>query len=160
MNYLHLKKFVLLCPLSLLFSSCEDLTPKEAKVEEITKIEPEITVENYLFEKNKDSVIMTLNIANSEITGTLDILNYEKDSRRGTITNGVMKGDTLFALYNSMQEGQSTECEIALLKKGETYTMSNEFMGDENYQFNEEYTKGTFKDKSKIKFNGNTLLKK
>lgn len=111
----------------------------------------------YLSAANKDSISLTLNYAASEITGELNILPFEKDSRRGTLKNGKMQGDTLFAIYDSQQEGMRSECEIAFLKKDATYILSNDIYSETNYVYNADYTKGNFKDKSAIKFDGETL---
>lgn len=118
------------------------------------KIESE---QSYLYQKNGDTVLLVLQNSENKISGKLDFLPYEKDSRRGTIINGFFKGDTLFALYNSVQEGQKSECEIAFLKNGDRYILSNDIFGVNNYQYNSDYTIGNFKNKHNIKFDGDTL---
>lgn len=115
--------------------------------------------QTYLFAHDRDTILLTLNNDGDTISGKLDILYYEKDSRRGTILSGQQRGDTLFAIYDSMQEGQQSQCEIALLKKDDSYILSNDILGKDNYQYNSDYTKGNFKNKSVIKFDGETLKK-
>lgn len=115
------------------------------------------TEQMYLHVVDKDSIVLLLKNNGDKIEGNLDISYYEKDSRRGTISNGLMQGDTLFANYLSMQEGEQSDCEIAFLKKNDTYIMTNDFIGEDNYQYSKDYTKGSFKHKNKIKFDGDTL---
>lgn len=110
--------------------------------------------------KDRDTVFIILHLVGQSISGKLNFMAYESDSRIGTITSGKMNGDTLFAQYNSAQEGMvESDCEIALLKKDSTYVLSNDFYGSDNYQFNADNTKGTFKDKRHIKFDGVVLKK-
>lgn len=85
------------------------------------------------------------------------LLLTDYNSRIGVITDGQMKGDTLFAMYTSMQEGDESECEIAFLKKGDSYILTNDIFLESNYQYNSDYSKGSFKDKNSIKFDGDTL---
>lgn len=94
---------------------------------------------------------------NKEITGTLSILPFEKDTRTGTIYEGKMSGDTLIAIFNSTQEGQDSDCEIAFLKKNDGFVFTNDIYGETNYQYNKDYTKGSLVNKGKIKFNGEFL---
>lgn len=96
---------------------------------------------------------------NEEITGTLSILPFEKDSRIGTIYAGKMNGDTLYAMFNSTQEGQDSDCEIAFLRKENGFVLTNDFYSETNYQYNKDYTKGSFISKGKIKFDGEFLRK-
>ncbi len=112
-----------------------------------------------MYASNGDTISLNLQNSPTETSGTLDILPYEKDSRMGTISNGKMSGDNLFALFTSSQEGQDSECEIAFLKNGEDYIFSNDIYGESNYQYNKDYTKGKFIDKTKIKFDGEVLKK-
>ena len=111
----------------------------------------------YMASEDRDTVFFVLHQTAQSITGKLNFLAYEKDSRIGTISSGKMNGDTLFVQYNSVQEGMESDCEIALLKKDSVYILSNDFYGTDNYQYNANYTKGTFKDKRRIKFDGVVL---
>ena len=85
------------------------------------------------------------------------ILPFEKDTRTGTIYEGKMSGDTLIAIFNSTQEGQDSDCEIAFLKKNDGFVFTNDIYGETNYQYNKDYTKGSLVNKGKIKFNGDFL---
>lgn len=136
----------------------ENTTSETATKETITN--ENIAVDNkqvYLYAQNRDTTRLILDIAGNSISGKLDILPYQKDSRIGVITDGQMKGDTLFAMYKSMQEGEESECEIAFLKKEGSYILTNDIFFESNYQYNSDYSKGSFKDKNSIKFDGDTL---
>ena len=118
-----------------LISSCKENKKEEQNLEktkenlktENLKMEEEQT---YLYANNNDTILLELKNAENTISGKLDILRYQKDSRRGTINNGQIKGDTLFAVYKSMQEGQESECEVAFLKKEDSYIFSNDILGE------------------------------
>lgn len=110
----------------------------------------------YLYASNGDTILLAIKTVEDSIVGNL-ILPFEKDSRIGTISSGHFKGDTLYAIFNSTQEGQNLECEIAFLKKDSSYIFSNDIYGEENYQYNTDYTKGGFKNRSVIKFDGELL---
>ena len=141
----------------LFISSCKENKKQEQSksvTNENIKTKNELT---YLYANNRDTILLALENVENTILGRLDILPYEKDSRCGTIKNGQFKGDTLFAIYNSIQEGQESECEIAFLKKDNSYIISNDIFEESNYQYNSNYTKGSFKNKNIIKFNGETL---
>ena len=143
----------------LLFIACKKETTNhtEATVQiDSTKAPQE---ESFRYVENQDTIVLTLHQNEGSISGELSFLPYEKDARKGAISDGVMKGDTLFASYKSMQEGQETMCEIAFLKKGQSYLLTNDIFGEINYEYNSDFTEGHFKDKSKIKFDGETLQK-
>lgn len=115
--------------------------------------------QTYMYAYDRDTVLLTLESMGDSVSGKLDFLPDEKDTRIGTLSKVEYRGDTLFAIYDSMQEGEVSECEIALLKKGDTYILSNDIFGQDNYTYNADYTKGRFKDKRIIKFDGDTLTK-
>jgi hypothetical protein len=110
----------------------------------------------YLYAFKTDSIFLSIIQGKDSITGVLDYIPYEKDACLGTLSGGYYRGDTLYAMYNSTQEGQTSDCEMAILKKGNNYILTNDIGGD-NYTFNADYTKGSFKNKSKIKFTGEEL---
>lgn len=115
--------------------------------------------QTYMYAYDRDTVLLTLESKGDSVSGKLDFLPYEKDSRRGMLSRIEHQGDTLFAIYESMQEGEVSECEIALLKKDDSYILTNDIFGQDNYTYNADYTKGRFKDKRVIKFDGETLTK-
>jgi len=149
--------------------SCNQQTKTESPTTENTANEnptnETVTNENiavgnkqvYLYAQNRDTTRLILEIAGNPISGKLDILPFQKDSRIGVLADVQIKGDTLFAMYTSMQEGNESECEIAFLKKGDSYILTNDIFLESNYQYNSDYSKGSFKDKNSIKFDGDTL---
>lgn len=149
---------------STILFSCNQQTNTENSTTEITSNETttkdNVAVDNkqvYLFAQNRDTTLLVLENTGNAISGKLDILPFQKDSRIGVLADGQIKGDTLFAMYTSMQEGNESECEIAFLKKGDSYILTNDIFGESNYQYNSDYSKGSFKDKNSIKFDGDTL---
>ncbi len=111
----------------------------------------------YVYASNNDTVYLSINPDSKGLSGELNFLPFEKDARMGTLSDLKNQGDTLYAQYNSTQEGMNNVCEIAFLKTKEGYIVTDDIWGADNYQYNEAYTVGTFKDKHKIKFNGNLL---
>lgn len=109
----------------------------------------------FLYEKNKDSIAMSINNSEAAISGKLDIIPWEKDARIGNLSNGKMHGDTLFAIYESAQEGERTIAEIAFLKRGNSFILSEDIYSDDNYDLE----RGVFKDKKSIKFESIELKK-
>jgi hypothetical protein len=110
----------------------------------------------YFFAFKSDTIFLSLNESKDSITGVLNYIAYEKDSRLGTLSGGYFRSDTLFAQYKSTQEGQTSDCEMAMLKKGNGYVLTNNIWG-ENYTYNSDYTKGSFSNRGKIKFDGGEL---
>jgi hypothetical protein len=53
---------------------------------------------------NQDSTSIELVIENNKVTGRMNWMPYQKDSRKGTI-EGTIKGDTINAVWSFMQEG-------------------------------------------------------
>lgn len=136
-----------------LISCNQNTTPKgeDNKQSEATE-----TKSCYFFAFKTDTVFLSLTQGKDSITGELNYIPYEKDSRFGTLSGGYFIGDTLFALYNSTQEGQTSDCEMAMLKKGDAYILTNDIWGD-NYTYNSDYTKGSFVSRAKIEFDGEEL---
>lgn len=119
--------------------------------------ENSVTTELFTYQLNGDSTAIHLIYSDTGISGSFSILPFEKDSRTGTIT-GKFSGDTLFATYVSSQEGMSTTEEIAFLRRGDTLIFSNDLYFEENYTHSPDYKLGSFKDRSKIKFDGEALV--
>lgn len=111
----------------------------------------------YLFSLNNDTVSLQLKDSNSIITGNLNYLPYEKDGTIGNLHHIEKKGDTLFALYTSMQEGQESTGEFAMLKVDKNYVLTNDIWGVENYTWDSTYANGKFKNKHTVQFDGDTL---
>ena len=102
----------------------------------------------------KDTISLTLNIKNGQLSsGNLSYNFFEKDKNVGTIV-GDFKGDTLTANYTFMSEGVSSVRQVAFLKKGNIYV---EGYGDVVI---DNKGKVTFKDTKQLKFDGKTVLSK
>lgn len=145
--------------LFLLVISCKKNEVKNSE-KPVQKVEAENQInEYYLYARDKDTIQLFLGVIDNKLTGKLNYLPFEKDARIGTLELIEMKGDTLYAIYNSTQEGQNTSCEIALLKNEGNYILTNAIYGGSNYEFNSDYSKGYFKNKSQIKFDGDILQK-
>lgn len=139
--------------MSVLISCKNEKEVAPAASEEIVVEEP-VSEECYSAVINKDTISMTLNIKGNHLTsGKLSYDFYEKDKSFGTLV-GEIKGDTLFAEYAFMSEGLGTVRQVAFLKKGNTYVEGFGDVVDDNKG------KVTFKDKKKLKFDGNIVLSK
>lgn len=102
----------------------------------------------------KDTVSLTLNIKNGQLSsGNLSYNFYEKDKNVGTLV-GELKGDTLYANYTFMSEGISSVREVSFLKKDDSYVEGFGDLIDDNNG------KVTFKDKKQLQFDGNVVLSK
>jgi hypothetical protein len=145
--------FILICTQL----SCNKSKKKDNATEKLDEIHS--SEQQYLFAQNKDSIRLVLNVQNNQVYGTLDFLPYEKDGRQGSLYNVTYKGDTLFAWYRSIQEGETSDAEIAFLKKDNSLILTNDIYGESNYKYNSDYSKASFINKNLIKFDGDTLLK-
>ncbi|MCO5947094.1 hypothetical protein [Mucilaginibacter flavidus] len=67
--------------------------------------------------KNQDSTTIELAIKNNKVTGQMNWLPYQKDSRKGTLT-GTAKGDTVNAVWSFMQEGMTDTIGLKLVLNG------------------------------------------
>jgi len=67
--------------------------------------------------KNQDSTTIELAIKNNKVTGQMNWLPYQKDSRKGTLT-GTAKGDTINAVWSFMQEGMKDTIGLKLVLNG------------------------------------------
>jgi hypothetical protein len=146
-------KYLTLVSLAIFLCSCNS----ETNSKEEHKTAKPVTTTCYIAAFHQDTVTMQLKDSNSIITGVLNYLPYEKDSRIGNLYDMKFSGDTLFAMYQSTQEGQETFCEMAMLKKNNSYILTNDIWSGNNYKFDTSYTHGKFVDKNKIAFNGDTL---
>ena len=152
-----MKKVILLGVVFMsVFVSCKKRMENEeppAVLEKIVVEEPE-SKECYRAILQKDTVSLTLNIKNGQLSsGNLSYNFYEKDKNVGTLV-GELKGDTLYADYTFMSEGISSVREVAFLKKDDSYV---EGFGD---VIDDNNGKVTFKDKKQLQFDGNVVLSK
>ncbi|MEN9909549.1 MAG: hypothetical protein RLZZ540_2698 [Bacteroidota bacterium] len=99
----------------------------------------------------KDTLTLTVDVNSvNEFKGELKHSYFEKDKSFGTLLGNV-KGDTIFADYKFESEGKTSIRELAFIKKdANTYVEGHGEMIETN-------GKMSFKDKSKIKFDGNIV---
>ena len=152
-----MKKVILLAVVFMtVFISCKKETKTEeppAASEKIVGEEPK-SQECYQAILKKDTILLTLNLKNGQLSSGNLIYNfYEKDKNQGTLV-GELKGDTLIADYTFMSEGVSSVRQVAFLKKGNTYVEGYGDVVDDNKG------KVIFKDKKQLKFDGNVVLSK
>jgi hypothetical protein len=98
-----------------------------------------------------DVAEMSYRQVGDKVFGSLSYQIAGKDKNFGNIA-GTIKGDTLFGDYTFSSEGTESSREVVMLKSGDTW---KEGYGDVAVSGN----KVTFKDKSKLGFNGITLVK-
>jgi hypothetical protein len=151
-------KKVILLPIIFMsiFISCKKDTEKEEPLVASEKIVIEETKhqECYRAILKKDTVSLTLNIKNGQLSsGNLNYNFYEKDKNEGTLV-GELKGDTLYADYTFMSEGTSSVREVVFLKKDDSYIEGFGDVVDDNKG------KVTFKGKKKLQFDGSIVLSK
>lgn len=103
-------KFTILLFLAILAIACH--TKKEQQTNEATSC--------YTYTENRDTVKMTLTIANKNVTGELTYRLFEKDRNDGHF-NGVMSGDTIIADYEFESEGMRSVREVIFLKRGTAF---------------------------------------
>ena len=104
-------------------------------------------------QKNKDTVLLNIELNGDKVTGELYINRFEKDVNRGTI-NGTMKGDTLFADYTFNAEGMQSVREVVFLKKDDVII---EGYGPLKYDSN---NKAVFTNKDSLMFDEKMKLDK
>lgn len=142
--------------LLVIITSCMDSKKKEVAVPSLKVEAPMETDQKECYQAvlEKDTIRLTVDVNNvNEFIGELDYSYYEKDKSFGTLLGNV-KGDTIFADYKFESEGKTSIRELAFIKKdANTYVEGHGEMIDVN-------GKMTFKDKSKIKFDGNIVYNK
>ena len=144
-------KTILQTLIILAFASCKK-EPAVSKTPETVAEKPTIEA-CYKGILKQDTITMSLVIKDNLITdGKLSYHFFEKDKNDGTL-KGEIKGDTIYADYTFMSEGQQSVREVAFLKQGDTYI--------EGYGDVKEYNgKMIFKDVRHLKFDSKTVLVK
>lgn len=71
----------------------------------------------YLYTHGRDSVYLSISVANDSASGTLHFKNYQIDGSQG-IVEGRYYGDTLLVDYDFHAEGTHNRVEEAFLKRG------------------------------------------
>lgn len=146
-------KFIKLFVVIAFLASCSNDSNKKVEI----KQKNSTTTSCYLYALNKDSISLQLKDSNGILTGLLNYLPYEKDGTIGNLYDLKFMGDTLIGMYKSEQEGIQSVGEMALLKLGNKFILTNENEGGSNYKWDSSYNNGRFIDKSKITFSGDTL---
>ena len=73
----------------------------------------------FLKSEGKDTTSIELVTKDTKVTGQMNRLPYQKDSRKGTL-DGTVKGDTIHAVWSFMQEGMKDTLNLKfVLKNGE-----------------------------------------
>ena len=132
----------------LIFASCN-----QEKKQESTKTEVKTTQTETCYQHTKDSSTIKLNIVIKDniASGNLIYDYYQKDKSQGTI-QGEIKSDTLFAEYTFISEGIESIREVVFLKTVNGWV--------EGYgEIDDKEGKVTFKNRNKITFDNNALLK-
>lgn len=151
-----MKTVSLICNIVIIasLSSCMK-NKKEGVVAPIAEAPMETTTkECYQAIIEKDTVTLTVDVNSvNEFKGELDYSYAQKDKSFGTILGNV-KGDTIFADYTFQSEGKTSIRELVFLKKdSNTLVEGHGDIVDMN-------GKVAFKDKSKLKFDGNVVYNK
>lgn len=73
----------------------------------------------FLQTQGKDSTSVELLVKDNKVTGHLNWMPYQKDSRKGTL-EGTLKNDTIRATWSFMQEGMKDTLDVNFLLRGET----------------------------------------
>ncbi|HEX6226893.1 MAG TPA: hypothetical protein VFZ52_20890 [Chryseolinea sp.] len=90
-----------------------------SRTEEKLEIKSSASIECYGHYTDKDSVFMKVAYAGDGVTGDIIYKLFEKDKNVGDF-EGTLHGDTIFAVYNFVSEGQASTREIVFLKQGNT----------------------------------------
>lgn len=141
-------KILVVALVACFLSSCKKEEKKEEEI--IPKSNEVVTKECFESIKGKDTIQLSINIENQNVTGNLVYNLFEKDRNIGTI-EGKMIGDTLFADYKFMSEGVESFRQVAFIKKDGKLS---EFYGE----VEEKEGKIVFKDKSKLVLNSGFVL--
>lgn len=104
----------------------------------------------FAYTKNRDTVIMTLVLNDTDATGKLTYNLFEKDKNTGTF-HGVLKGDTLLANYSYLSEGSRSLRQVIFLRKGNMFQEGVGSMKEQNGRL-------MFSNKKDIDFNSIILL--
>ncbi len=132
-----------------IFASCNT----EKKHESTTKMEAKTTQTETCYQHTKDSSTIKLNIKINDnmVTGNLLYDYYQKDRSAGKI-KGELKSDTLFADYTFVSEGVESVREVVFIKTANGWVEGYGEIDDKN-------GKVMFKDKNKITFDNNVVLR-
>jgi hypothetical protein len=110
-----MKSIILVCVAVLGMAACSSNTNNQAKTDTVGGSDATAqtnnipTVSSLCFlrtegKANRDSTSIELVIKGDKVSGQMNWLPYQKDSRRGTL-DGMIKGDSIQAKWSFMQEG-------------------------------------------------------
>lgn len=137
-------------------TSCMNSKKEDVSVPQLEVEAPVEIVANQCYQAviEKDTITLSFMINSvNQFEGELDYSYYQKDKSFGTLLGNV-KGDTIFADYTFQSEGKTSVREIAFLKKDpDTFVEGHGEVVDVN-------GKASFKNKRKIKFDGNLVYNK
>ncbi|NGY38124.1 hypothetical protein FQU23_011450 [Flavobacterium sp. XN-5] len=139
-----------------LTTSCMNNKKEDVSVPQLEVEAPLETAANQCYQAiiGKDTITLTFMVNSvNQFEGELDYSYYQKDKSFGTLLGNV-KGDTIFADYTFQSEGKTSVRELAFLKND-----PNTFV-EGHGEVVEVNGKAVFKDKSKIKFDGNIIYNK
>ncbi|MCJ8210334.1 hypothetical protein MUY27_11495 [Mucilaginibacter sp. RS28] len=105
-------KLAAVCMPALLFIACEGHRPESSTGDTTStanSAKAEALSGKMCFQKvsglqGNDTLAVTLNINDGKVTGKMENVIYEKDSRRGTL-EGTLNGNDINAVWKYMQEG-------------------------------------------------------
>ena len=132
-----------------IFASCTT----EKKQDSTTQTEVKINQPETCYQHSKDSSTIKLNITINDNIATGDLIfdYYQKDRSAGKF-KGELKSDTLFADYTFVSEGIESVREVVFIKTDNGWV--------EGYgEIDDKDGKVMFKDRSKISFDNNVILK-
>ena len=98
-------------------SSSQDQNTTEGDTVPQGTVVPVALTACYLYTHERDSVRLSITVANDSASGTLHFKNYQIDGSQGTV-EGRFHGDTLFVIYDFQAEGTHNRTEEAFLKRG------------------------------------------
>jgi hypothetical protein len=105
------------CVATLFLPACSSPNSNTAKTDTIINHNtPAIYSLCFLSKERRDSTSIELVIHGNKVTGQMNWLPYQKDSRKG-ILDGIIKNDTIRATWNFMQEGTKDTLKLNFLFK-------------------------------------------
>ncbi|SFC11052.1 hypothetical protein SAMN04487907_102279 [Zunongwangia mangrovi] len=113
----------------------ETLVEAQQYEEEETKIPVKMC---YLYASATDTISLNIQKLDETISGSLIYMLKEKDINRGQIS-GKMKGDTLFAEYSFMSEGENSFRPVMFLQKDNQLIEGYLTEDSTSYKFNEDF---------------------
>lgn len=119
-----MKHIALGCLATLLLAACSSPNNDTAKTDTVinndtlakAKNTPTVYSLCFLNKKGRDSTSVELVVQGSKVTGQMNWLPYQKDSRKGTI-DGILTNDTIHATWTFMQEGMKDTLKLNFLFK-------------------------------------------